>query len=201
MTLLEKLWYSLPPEARKAYTSGANVLGELSPGAAVRDAVDASGELGRGALNLDGRQIGNALTNMGLAAVSLVPGGRLGRASTGWTFRDVKAPHKVMEPGDWREVTHATKTGEGVMNVELPIRSMNATQHSVNPDYMSPVSQNALAPFVIKKNGEYFVQDGHHRLTRAAEEGRQTSPVRLVDLDGTTQTHFPLLDLIMRGGR
>jgi len=50
---LDRVWYSLPPEARRAYMSGVGALGELSPGAAIRDTLQESGE-GVGAL-LQGR--------------------------------------------------------------------------------------------------------------------------------------------------
>jgi hypothetical protein len=156
---------------------------------------EAGSELGRG----------NYLSGgLGLA-MSMIPGGKaLGRAgnvidrtNTGWTFKDVKAPHKLMEPGDWRKVTQATNTGEGIMEVDVPIRSLNATQGHVNPDFAEALKARGDGkdlPFVIKKNGEFFVQDGHHRLTAQAHNGAQTAKVRLVDLDGTTQTDFPLVD-------
>jgi hypothetical protein len=156
---------------------------------------EAGSELGRG----------NYLSGgLGLA-MSMIPGGKaLGRAgnvidrtNTGWTFKDVKAPHKLMEPGDWRKVTQATNTGEGIMEVDVPIRSLNATQGHVNPDFAESLKARGDGkdlPFVIKKNGEFFVQDGHHRLTAQAHNGAQTAKVRLVDLDGTTQTDFPLVD-------
>lgn len=113
---------------------------------------------------------------------------------TGWVFRDVAQP--PMAKGDWRKVTAATDTGEGIQNVELPVRSMYATQKNVNPDFANTISGNTEAPFVIKKDGRYFVQDGHHRITAASEAGRETVPVRMVDIDKTTQTDFPLLDLM-----
>lgn len=78
----------------------------------------------------------------------------------------------------------------------LPPEARRATQKYVNPDFMTPKGTNDLLPFVVKKNGQYFVQDGHHRLTAAAAAGKQTAPVRLVDLDGTTQTSFPLLERV-----
>jgi hypothetical protein len=133
---------------------------------------------------------------VGSGPVRKTYGGAADPTVTGWTFKDVAHPHKHMERGDWGAVTRATETGEGVANVELPIRSLNATQKAVNPDFASvkPRGDAADTPFVIKKNGQYFVQDGHHRLTAASESGKQTAEVRLVDLDGTRQTDFPLLD-------
>jgi hypothetical protein len=110
---------------------------------------------------------------------------------TGWVFKDVKSPNKIMGKGDWR-LTSMLEPEE----VEIPIGSLNATQHKVNPDFSSPQSANSELPFVIKKNGEYFVQDGHHRLTKIAMDGRQTAKVRLVDLDGTRQSEFPLLNFL-----
>ena len=38
-------WYALPPNVRQQYTSGLKAAGELSPGAAVRDVVDESGNM------------------------------------------------------------------------------------------------------------------------------------------------------------
>jgi hypothetical protein len=112
-------------------------------------------------------------------------------AQTGWTFRDVDPPHRFMGPGDWRTVNRAIETGEGIVNVDLPIRSLYATQKTVNPDYAG----GSGTPFVIKKDGKYFVQDGHHKITAAAGEGRQTVGVRLVDLDRTDRS-VPLMDLM-----
>ena len=51
-------------------------------------------------------------------------------------------------------------------------------------------------PFVIKKNGGYYIQDGHHRLTQQAMSGQQTAPVRLLTLDGDTQPAGGLLPLM-----
>jgi hypothetical protein len=76
---------------------------------------------------------------------------------------------------------------------ELPIRSLYATQDSVNPDFSSTRSSQDLTPTVIKSGGNYYVRDGHHRLTRAAENGDQTANVAIIDLDNT-DTSTPLLD-------
>jgi hypothetical protein len=116
---------------------------------------------------------------------------------TGWTFRDVGHPNKVMGRGDWRFYNQNMEKGNW-LDVELPIRSMTATQEKVNPDFMAPVSTNPKPPMVLKKDGKYYIQDGHHRLTKAAQEGKQVAPVRLIDVDGTTQTDFPLLDLMRK---
>lgn len=172
--------------------------------------------------DFDAGNYGSAALNAGTGILGLLPGGgdaavaggkgllamlapmaKKNITNTAWVFKDVKHVHPRMERGDWAEVTRASKNDEGVMEVELPIHSINASQPSVNPDFAKPISEgkNTKAPFVIKKGGEYYLQDGHHRLTKAAFEGRQTAPVRLLDLDGTTQTDFPLIDYMNQGWR
>lgn len=128
--------------------------------------------------------------SMGMSAGLKTRGGQnIVPHDTGWVFKDVKRPHAVMEKGDWRRANMLDP-----QDVELPIGSLNATQGKVNADFSTPISQNGELPFVIRKNGEYYVQDGHHRLTKIAMSGKQTARVRLVDLDGTMQADFPLLD-------
>jgi hypothetical protein len=114
--------------------------------------------------------------------------------NTGAAFKDVATPHKLMEKGDWRRFNTAMKEGE-FLEAELPIRSMFASQQHVNPDFATYAGNGEL-PVVMKKGGNYYVQDGHHRLVRQAAEGSQTAKVRLVDLDDSTQTEFPLVDLM-----
>lgn len=130
---------------------------------------------------------------LGAGPIRKIGGGFVDPTETGWIFKDVA--HPKMEPGDWRMVNFLKNEP---MDVELPIRSLNATQKTVNPDFANPVSANLDSPFVIKKDGQYYVQDGHHRITAASERGSETVKVRLADLDGTTQTNFPLLDLLQR---
>jgi hypothetical protein len=149
----------------------------------------------------DIRRSGN-VTNLAFnsAAALPIPGAKnvanFGRdlTKTGWTFKDVAHPHKIMEKGDWARVNRA-RDNQDWMEVDVPIRSLNATQENVNPDFANRISKdNTEAPFVIKKNGQFYVQDGHHRLVAEAASGKQVARVRLVDLDGTTETNFPLLE-------
>lgn len=109
------------------------------------------------------------------------PGTTPRRTQTGWTFRDFACPHSQMERGDWARFNRAMDNKD-FDEVELPIRSLNATQKTVNPDFASVTGGGEL-PVVLKKNGQYYVQDGHHRITAIADSGRQTARVRLVDLD------------------
>ena len=109
---------------------------------------------------------------------------------TGWTFRDVKAPNLSRE--DNRRVYEALSVPRGY-EVELPIRRLFATQDKVNPDFATTTSSEGRIPTVIRKDGEFFVRDGHHRLTKQAEAGNQNAKVWLYDLDNQNRD-TPLLD-------
>ena len=109
---------------------------------------------------------------------------------TGWTFRDVKAPNLSRE--DNRRVSEALSVPRGY-EVELPIRRLFATQDKVNPDFATTTSSEGRIPTVIRKDGEFFVRDGHHRLTKQAEAGNQNAKVWLYDLDNQNRD-TPLLD-------
>ena len=54
----DKAWRVLPPEARRSYSSLAELMGELSPGAAIRDTLDASGRMVNSALSGNGKRSG-----------------------------------------------------------------------------------------------------------------------------------------------
>jgi len=123
-------------------------------------------------------------------------GGVIDRTNTGWTFKDYKPIHNEMGKGDWRRADQLDTT-----EVELPIRSLFASQKTVNPDFADvpnkPIygpSNPKATPYAIKKNGQYYLQDGHHRLTALADQGKQTAKVRVVDLDEGPPVETPLLD-------
>lgn len=113
---------------------------------------------------------------------------------TGWVFKDVIGKNQKMERHDFSRINSATDSKKWDV-VELPIGEMYATQKSVESDFANPVSKNTDLPLVVKKNGAYLIQDGHHRLTKESMSGKQTARVRLIDLDGNRQTEFPLIDI------
>ena len=76
----------------------------------------------------------------------------------------------------------------------LPIRSMYATQERVNPDFATTSSSAGELPTVVRYGGEYYVTDGHHRLTRVAEQGGQNARINLYDMDRAGRSETPLLD-------
>ncbi len=187
------LYNSLGGIAKSALGNSANAVstGTYNPAPTLEAAML---PMGTGAIA--GVPMRGAETVLGAGPIRKLTGGVGDPTQTGWVFRDVAQP--PMQRGDWRKVTAATDTGEGIQNVELPIRSMYATQKTVNPDFAKPLSNNHELPFVLKKDGRYFVQDGHHRITAASEGGSETAKVRMVDLDGTTQTSFPLIDIMRK---
>lgn len=73
---LGAVWGSLPPEARHSYSSLAHVLAELSPGAAVRDTLQSSGEMGNALIAGDPWGALGGGVNMLTAMAGVVPGMR-----------------------------------------------------------------------------------------------------------------------------
>lgn len=111
------------------------------------------------------------------------------RTKTGWTFRDVASPNRDLTKADNQRISKYI----GVREEILPIRSLYATQEKVNPDFAVTQSSSGELPFVIRKNGKLYLQDGHHRVTKVADQGGQNVRVRFMDLD-QADTSAPLLD-------
>ena len=108
---------------------------------------------------------------------------------TGFIFKDVKPIGPLLNKFENRRLSSGMAQPEVTT---LPIRSMYASQPNVNPDFSTTESSSGSLPLVIKKNGQLFVSDGHHRLTKLASEGEQNARVRLIDFDEPTDT--PLLN-------
>lgn len=124
-----------------------------------------------------------------LSANSLRGGGMSDPTQTGWTFRDVdNSLNRMATKAENRRISGDTSRVE-----EVPIRELYATQPTVNPDFATTSSSAGEMPLVVRKGGKMFVRDGHHRLTKQAEGGAQTAPVRFIDLDNA-DTSTPLLD-------
>tara|TARA_R110002126_G_scaffold73946_2_gene184538 strand:- start:5696 stop:7855 length:2160 start_codon:yes stop_codon:yes gene_type:complete len=122
-------------------------------------------------------------------SVPLMGGGKTDPTQTGWTFRDVDASLNSRLSG-----AENSRIGGDTSRVEsVPIRRLNAMQETVNPDFADTASSAGELPLVVRKNGQMFVRDGHHRLTAAAEGGSQNADVRFIDLDNA-DTSTPLLD-------
>ena len=137
-----------------------------------------------------GGVVAGRLPDGAVAANRLIGGGMSDPTQTGWTFKDVNRPQ--FSSAENREIQKRFDK-LNIREAELPIRSMNATQGSVNPDFATTTSSQDYLPTVVKRGGEYFVRDGHHRLTKAAEAGNQNAKVQIIDLDNT-DTSTPLLD-------
>jgi len=111
--------------------------------------------------------------------------------NTGFIFKGIAKPNLS------KSENRFFNDGFGQKEAVLPIRSMNAAQDKVNPDFTITESSSGELPLVIKKDNELFVSDGHHRLTKLAVQGEQNAKVRLVDFDEPTTT--PLLDYDPQG--
>tara|TARA_B110000908_G_scaffold169898_1_gene228063 strand:+ start:1806 stop:3206 length:1401 start_codon:yes stop_codon:yes gene_type:complete len=117
----------------------------------------------------------------------LMGGGTSDPTQTGWTFKDVDRSLKTSK------LENRRLAGDTSRVEEVPIRQLYATQPTVNSDFATTSSSAGEMPLVVRKNGRMFVQDGHHRLTKKAEDGSQTAKVRFIDLDNE-DTSTPLLD-------
>jgi hypothetical protein len=159
---------------------------------------DMSGEaLGTAGLAMGGGGLAAAPRDA-LRSNSLMGGGRSDPTQTGWTFRDVAEPVRSnptrsddfipMTPSESRVL----ENGLGVRQQSVPIRSLLATQDRVDTDFAKrPI--DGERPLVIRKGGNMYIRDGHHRLTRIAEDGGSMADVDMIDLDNT-DTSTPLLD-------
>jgi len=63
----------------------------------------------------------------------------------------------------------------------VPISQLKATQPGLLSGGDATLTEGP--PLVVKKGGEFFVRDGHHRLARMIEAGADVADVRVVDLD------------------
>jgi hypothetical protein len=66
----------------------------------------------------------------------------------------------------------------------LNISDLTATQSDVVLG--GDASLSDTMPLVVKKEGKFFIRDGHHRLAQKAISGESSAKVRLVDLDKAT---------------
>lgn len=112
---------------------------------------------------------------------------------TGWTFRGYRDINRVLEKGDNRKINGEVAGFGDIPVVEVPINRLWATQKTVNDDFATTESSSGMLPLIVRKNGEMYVRDGHHRITKVAEDGSQTVRAKFVDLD-RADTSTPLLD-------
>ncbi len=79
-------WRALPENVRKTYSSLPAAMAEMSPGAAIRDTLDASGRMMKSAMGGDVWGSLGSGANMLTAAAGVVPGSRaVGKAGTFWS--------------------------------------------------------------------------------------------------------------------
>jgi len=184
-------------DAKQAYDRGDLATAGLLAGAVALPFVPVSayravgktakGLLDRVDVSVDPATVGSMGGNV---KVDLKPKGLLAPqvdpTETGFIFKGIGKPNLT------KAQNRFFNNGFGQKETILPIRSMNASQDKVNPDFTITESSSGELPLIIKKDNELFVSDGHHRLTKLAVEGKQNARVRLVDFDEPTTT--PLLD-------
>ena len=122
-------------------------------------------------------------------AIGLLGGGKSDPRDVRWNFKRVQKGIPISD-------SENNLLRGGVMTerkVRLPIRAMVATQEGVNDDFSTTLTSAGQRPLIIKKNNEFFVRDGHHRLTRMAESGESVADVDLIDFDPPS-LGTPLLD-------
>ena len=102
---------------------------------------------------------------------------QLQKATSGYEQERAKARIVWLDDG-----TDAIQYMEPPATVQsVPISQLKATQPGLLSGGDAPLTEGP--PLVVKKGGEFFVRDGHHRLARMIEAGADTADVRVVDLD------------------
>ena len=61
----------------------------------------------------------------------------------------------------------------------LNISDLIATQDNV----VLGTNKTSGSPLVVKKNGKFYIRDGHHRIAQKVNAGEKTTDVRVIDLD------------------
>lgn len=155
--------------------------------AGIERAYDAAGALTLGSLGAGvPMQAGETLLAAGIPRQAFRPDG----VELGWVMRDVE-PGAITRGSDkqFNRLYNSAVNEQDWTEVELPIRSMIATQKTVNPDFVESAARRSAEPddgfklpAVVKKDGKYYVTDGHHRLTATADQA-DTARVRLIDMD------------------
>lgn len=195
-TALAQTW---PVQMAKSIVGGLALPGDVAAGRVdptseigVQRALDLAGLATFGPSIVPGSGVQGAINMSLLDPSKRRPGGPFDPTLTGSVFKDVKYPD--LTRGQNRAINSAIEMGR-MEEVDLPIRSMYATQKTVNPDFASPVSSNrGNLPVVQRIGDEFFVRDGHHRLTKLAMEGKDVARVNLVDPYGSTPKDMPLLE-------
>ncbi|MCC7304772.1 MAG: ParB N-terminal domain-containing protein [Alphaproteobacteria bacterium] len=136
---------------------------------------------------------------VGVQAQSVVEGPVLEQKLGGveGPFRDVTGKPFNSDPMAIRSLNRMMDN-QDYLEVELPVSKLNATQDQVNDDFREAgkdiKNDGYDLPAVVKYEGQYYVTDGHHRIMASSSEGNSVVKVRLFDIDGDTETDFPLID-------
>lgn len=109
---------------------------------------------------------------------------------TGWDWaKDERISHSFPIHRS-RRLMFTQREADNAPTVVIPINKLLATQtwirkerlRSELEDEPDPYPGGSL-PLVVKEAGQYYIQDGHHRLKIARMRGEKTAEVRLIDHD------------------
>lgn len=164
-SIFDQTWRSFTPEMRSSYLSLANVLAELSPGAAVRDTVNASGDLGKNALSGNFWGSMGAGTNLLTAMAGIVPGAR-----------SVIKSSELASGGARMAAPKAAELIEGIDPRHLTFReTMQNKLPQVSSDFPPGAGYTPLV--VVNDGGKMTILDGHNRASVALDRGDKVNAV------------------------
>jgi len=126
-------------------------------------------------------------------AMGLAPGSYEGTVQHPFPVADREAYLKAVRPMGIAKRSMNAPIGrirlDALKGIQKTVNSERLGQHLQNPMMVETGSRasgsGALVdlPIIVKIGGEYYVHDGHHRLTASHLRGEQDARVRLVDLD------------------
>ena len=83
----------------------------------------------------------------------------------------------------------ATENGENAIQYMQPpteVKKLNISELIATQDNVvlgTNKTADDVMPLVVKKDGKFFIRDGHHRIAQNINSGDKTADVRLIDLD------------------
>lgn len=134
----------------------------------------------------------------GVRARTLENGAHEGTAKHPFPVADREQYLQMVRPTGIAALSHKATIGrirlDGIKGIQGSVNRERLNQHLANPNLI-PEGTRAPGhgmlidlPVIVKLGNEYYVHDGHHRLTAAHLRGEQDARVRLVDLDAMAET-------------
>ncbi len=139
--------------------------------------------------------------------IDMAPEQRATRLEPAPTSGTVKHPFPVIEREQYMAMikpygSMARRTNDApialvnlsdLMGIQGSVNEEQLSKHLYNPKLIPEGSRGAGhgglidRPVVVRKDGQFYIHDGHHRLTAAQLRGQTTAKVRFIDLDAEDQ--------------